>query len=42
MTGLSVATLAGGAFICVAGMYVTVKQIVDAYASQVVTSPFSC
>ena len=42
MTGLSVATVAAGAFVCVAGMYVTVKQIVDAYASGQVTSPFSC
>lgn len=42
MTGLSVATLAAGAFICVAGMYVTIKQIVDAYASGQVTAPFSC
>lgn len=42
MTGLSVATLAAGAFICVAGMYVTIKQIVDAYAGGVVTAPFSC
>ena len=42
MTGLSVATLAAGAFICVAGMYVSIKQIVDAYASGQVTAPFSC
>lgn len=42
MTGLSMATLAAGAFICVAGMYVSVKQIVDAYASGEVSSPFSC
>ena len=42
MTSLSVATVAAGAFICVAGMYVTVKQIVDAYGSGKVTSPFSC
>lgn len=35
-------TLAAGAFICVAGMYVSVKQIVDAYASGQVTAPFSC
>ena len=42
MTGLNVATLIAGAFICVAGMYVTVKQIVDAYASGEVNSPFSC
>ncbi len=42
MAGLSVATLAAGAFICVAGTYVTIKQIVDAYASGQVTAPFSC
>lgn len=42
MTGLSIATLAAGAFICVAGMYVTIKEIVDAYASGAVTAPFSC
>ena len=42
MAGLNVATLAAGAFICVAGMYVTVKQIVDAYASGKVSKPFSC
>lgn len=42
MTGLSVATLAAGAFICVAGLYVTIKQIVDAYKSGQVSSPFSC
>ncbi len=42
MTGLSIATLAAGAFICVAGMYVTVKQIVDVYASGQVTTPFKC
>ncbi|KAL8966716.1 MAG: hypothetical protein Q9183_003242, partial [Haloplaca sp. 2 TL-2023] len=33
MSTLSLLTFAVGAFICVAGMYVTVKQIVDAYAS---------
>ena len=42
MTGLSIATLAAGGFICVAGMYVTIKQIVDAYASGQVSAPFSC
>ncbi len=42
MTGLNVATLVAGAFICVAGMYVSVKQIVDAYASGKVSAPFSC
>ncbi|KAL9124811.1 MAG: hypothetical protein Q9217_005902 [Psora testacea] len=33
MTGLSVATIIAGAFIGVAGMYVSVKQIVGAYGS---------
>ena len=42
MTALSFATLAAGAFICVAGMYVSVKQIVDAYNSGKVSAPFSC
>ncbi|KAL9023568.1 MAG: hypothetical protein Q9196_007123 [Gyalolechia fulgens] len=42
MCGLSWLTLAAGAFICVAGMYVTVKQIVDAYDSGKVSEPFSC
>ena len=42
MTGLSVMTLAAGGFICVAGMYVTIKQIVDAYDSGKVSAPFSC
>lgn len=42
MTTINVATLIAGAFICVAGMYVTVKQIVDAYANGTVSAPFSC
>lgn len=42
MTGVNVLTLVAGAFICVAGMYVTVKQIVNAYASGEVSAPFSC
>ncbi|KAL8682090.1 MAG: hypothetical protein Q9224_006807, partial [Gallowayella concinna] len=42
MCALSWMTLAAGAFICVAGMYVTVKQIVDAYARGEVSEPFSC
>ncbi|KAL6713506.1 hypothetical protein ACLMJK_008971 [Lecanora helva] len=42
MTGLSIATFAAGAFICVAGMYVSIKQIVDAYDSREVSAPFSC
>ncbi|KAL8892851.1 MAG: hypothetical protein Q9215_000215 [Flavoplaca cf. flavocitrina] len=42
MCGVSWLTLVAGAFICVAGMYVTVKQVVDAYASGEVSEPFSC
>ena len=42
MTGLSVATLVAGGFICVAGTYVTIKQIVDAYKADTVSKPFSC
>lgn len=42
MTGINVGTLMAGGFICVAGMYVIVKQIVDAYASGLVSEPFSC
>lgn len=42
MTALSLATIVAGAFICVAGMYVSIKQIVDAYASGEVSAPFSC
>lgn len=40
MAGLSVATLAAGAFICVAGTYVIVKQMTDAYGCGQVTAPF--
>jgi len=39
---LCFATILIGAFICVAGMYVTVKAIVEAYNSGAVASPFSC
>lgn len=41
-TALCVATIAVGAFICVAGMYVTVRAIVDAYASGELAAPFAC
>ncbi|OCL06785.1 transmembrane amino acid transporter [Glonium stellatum] len=41
-TLLAMATFAAGAFICVAGTYVTIKGIVDAYKSGTVGSPFSC
>ncbi|MCJ1305441.1 hypothetical protein MMC08_008255 [Hypocenomyce scalaris] len=42
MTTLNVWTLAAGAFIMVAGTYVTIKSIVDAYHSGAVGAPFSC
>ena len=42
MTVTSFATLAAGAFICVAGLYVSIKQIVQAYNDGTVSSPFSC
>ena len=42
MTTLNVATFIGGAFICVAGTYVTIKLIVDAYQSGTVGKPFAC
>lgn len=42
MTTLNVATFVGGAFICVAGTYVTIKLIVDAYQSGTVGKPFAC
>jgi hypothetical protein len=41
-TLLASLTFLAGAFICVAGTYVTIKAIVDAYSSGQVGSPFSC
>nr|OQO27655.1 hypothetical protein B0A51_04423 [Rachicladosporium sp. CCFEE 5018] len=41
-TTLCVLTIAVGAFICVAGLYVTIRAIVDAYASGAISAPFSC
>lgn len=41
-TTLCVATIVIGAFICVAGMYVTVRSIVEAYNSGEVAGAFSC
>ncbi|KAM3498070.1 hypothetical protein MY10362_008593 [Beauveria mimosiformis] len=35
-------TVVAGAFICVAGLYVTIRQLVDAYANGEIPSPFSC
>ena len=42
MTTINVLTFIAGAFICVAGTYVTVKLIVEAYQSGTVGSPFDC
>jgi hypothetical protein len=42
MFTLCILTILAGAFICVAGTYVTIKLIVDAYNSGIVGSPFSC
>lgn len=39
---LAIFTILLGAFICVAGMYVTVRAIVEAYQSGQVASPFAC
>ncbi|XWX01664.1 hypothetical protein V2A60_009692 [Cordyceps javanica] len=35
-------TVLAGAFICVGGLYVTIRQLMDAYASGQIPSPFSC
>lgn len=42
MTTLCVLTILAGAFICVAGMYVSVDSIIVAYQDGTVTAPFSC
>ncbi|KIW05889.1 uncharacterized protein PV09_03084 [Verruconis gallopava] len=39
---LATATFVAGAFICVAGTYVTIRGIVDAYNTGSVGKPFSC
>ena len=39
---LSVLTFLGGALICVAGLYVTIKGIIEAYAADQVGTPFAC
>lgn len=41
-TGLNIATILSGAFFCVAGTYVSIKLIADAYSSGSVGAPFSC
>lgn len=35
-------TVLAGAFICVAGLYVTIRALVDAYNSGAIPSPFAC
>ena len=42
MTSLAIFTVLAGAFICVAGMYVVIKGIVEAYASGTLAKPFAC
>lgn len=39
---MCILTILVGAFICVAGLYVTIKQLADDYAAGVIPSPFSC
>ena len=41
-TVVNVATFVAGAFICVAGTYVSIKLIIDAYDSGSVGEPFAC
>lgn len=41
-TLMAVLTIVVGLFICVAGLYVTIRAIVDAYANGTITAPFSC
>ncbi|RDX56036.1 amino acid transporter [Lentinus brumalis] len=41
-TTMATLTVVAGAFICVAGTYVSIKLIVDAYAGGLVGKPFTC
>ncbi|KAI0724390.1 amino acid transporter [Cerioporus squamosus] len=41
-TTMATLTVVAGAFICVAGTYVSIKLIVDAYAGGLVGQPFTC
>jgi hypothetical protein len=41
-TGTSVLTIVMGAFVCVAGTYVSVTLIAEAYSSGSIPRPFSC
>lgn len=38
----AILTILAGLFICIAGLYVTIQAIVDAYADGTITAPFSC
>ncbi|KZS95871.1 hypothetical protein SISNIDRAFT_548020 [Sistotremastrum niveocremeum HHB9708] len=42
MTTISLLTILAGAFVCVAGTYVSIKLIVQAYQSGLVGKPFTC
>jgi len=42
MTTVNVLTVLAGAFICAGGLYVSIKGIIEAYASGSVGSPFTC
>lgn len=42
MTAMCLLTILAGAFICVAGMYVTVDGIIVAYRDGTLSAPFSC
>lgn len=42
MVTASLLTILAGAFICVAGTYVFIKLIHDAYATGLISKPFTC
>lgn len=42
MTSLNVATFLAGGFICISGLYATIKGIIDAYDTGAVSEPFAC
>lgn len=39
---LALLTILAGAFICVGGLYVIIKAIVEVYQTGTVTAPFAC
>ena len=39
---ICILTILAGAFICVAGLYTTIRQIKDAYDSGAIPTPFAC